>query len=82
MKEMIFIPFEMPQSDDGKYTALLTDDSVLKTRRAQLGLSQQEVADMAHMPLSQYQRLESGDDILAGASMKNGLAISWGKQKK
>ena len=75
MNHLKFVPFAFPQSDDGKYTALITEDSILKIRRDQLGLSQQNVADMAKIPLTQYQRLESGDKILAGASMRIGLAV-------
>lgn len=75
MADLTFVPFEFPQSDDGKYTALVTEDSILKIRRDQLGLSQQNVADMTQIPLTQYQRLESGDNVLAGASMRIGLAV-------
>ena len=75
MNHLKFVPFAFPQSDDGKYTALVTEDSILKIRRDQLGLSQKNVADLAKIPLTQYQRLESGDNILAGASMRIGLAV-------
>lgn len=75
MNHLKFVPFAFPQSDDGKYTALVTEDSILKIRRDQLGLSQQNVADLAKIPLTQYQRLETGDNILAGASMRIGLAV-------
>ncbi len=71
----ICVPFEFPQSADGRYMAFLSDDGVLKSRRAQLGLTQQEVADLAHIRLSQYQRLESGEKYLAGSSMKIGLSV-------
>ena len=75
LNHLKFVPFAFPQSDDGKYTALVTEDSILKIRRDQLGLSQQNVADLAKIPLTQYQRLETGDNILAGASMRIGLAV-------
>ena len=52
----ISVPFEFPRSSDGRYYSVLTDDGVLKSRRKQLGLTQQEVADLAHIQLSQYQR--------------------------
>lgn len=38
---------------------------MLKIHRDQLGLSQQQVADMAQIPLTQYQRLETGGKVLA-----------------
>jgi len=75
MKKPISVPFQMPESDDGKYIAVLCEDSILKTRREQLGLSQQQVADMAHIPLKQYQRLETGETGIVGTSFKIGLSV-------
>lgn len=75
MAEYISVPFEFPKSADGKYFAALGDSGILKSRRTQLGLTQQEVADKAHIYLSQYQRLESGDNYLTGSSMKIGLSV-------
>ena len=71
----ISVPFEFPRSSDGRYYSVLTDDGVLKSRRKQLGLTQQEVADLAHIQLSQYQRLEAGEKYLEGTSMKIGLSV-------
>ena len=71
----ISVPFEFPKSSDGHYFAVLSDDGVLKSRRAQLGLTQQEVADLAHIQLSQYQRLEAGENYLEGTSMRIGLSV-------
>lgn len=70
-----FVPFEFPSSPDGQYFIGLDDAGVLRSRRVQLGLSQQEVADRAGVKLPQYQRLEAGTRQLSGCSMRIGLAI-------
>ena len=68
-------PFKFPQSRDGNYILCLDDAGVLRSRREQLGLTLQQVADMAGVQFSQYQRLESGERSLSGCSMRIGLAI-------
>ena len=70
-----FIPFEFPKSYDGEYFLGLDDAQVLISRREQLGLTQQQVSEMAGVQFSQYQRLESGERHLSGCSMRIGLAI-------
>lgn len=70
-----FVPFEFPVSRDGRYTKVLADNVILKTRRNQLGLSQQEVADRVGVSLGLYQRLEYEASNLAGCSMRVGLAV-------
>lgn len=70
-----YVPFEFPKSMDGKYTVCLDDAGVLRSRREQLGLTLQQVADMAGVQFSQYQRLEAGERSLSGCSMRTGLAI-------
>lgn len=70
-----FVPFEFPKSTDGKYSIGLDDAGVLRSRREQLGLTQQEVADRAGIKLQQYQRLEGGTRHLEGCSMRIGLAV-------
>ena len=49
--------------------------SILKARREELGLSQQQVAQGAELLLKQYQRLEVGERLIEGASLKTALAI-------
>lgn len=71
----VYVPFEFPRSRDGQFTALIDDGQVLRVRREQLGLSQKEVAHMAGLQFSQYQRLEAGDRFLSGCSMKVGLSV-------
>lgn len=70
-----FIPFEYPKTADGEYTALIPDNRILFYRREQLGLTQQQVSDMAGVPLRQYQRIEQGDSELGAYSLEKGLAI-------
>ncbi len=48
---------------------------MLRSRRKQLGLTQQQVADRAKIQLKQYQRLETGERHLSGCSMRIGLAV-------
>lgn len=71
----IFIPFEFPMSNDGQYTALLSNNRILYNRRNRLGLTQQDIAEMASIPLRQYQCLENGDIELCDASMSAGLTV-------
>ena len=70
-----YVPFELPKSKDGKYIFCLDDAGVLRSRREQLGLTLQQVAEMAGVQFSQYQRLEAGERSLSGCSMRIGLAI-------
>ena len=70
-----FIPFEYPTTADGQYIAFVPPYRVLFYRREQLGLTQQQVADMARMPLRQYQRIEQGDSEIEGNRFENCLAI-------
>lgn len=48
---------------------------ILKTRREEMGLSQQQVAEGAELLLKQYQRLEVGERLIENASLKTALAI-------
>lgn len=75
MGKFTFVPFEFPTSLDGEYIVGLDDKGILRSRREQLGMTQQEVADRAGIKLPQYQRIESGDRQLSGCSMRIGLAI-------
>jgi len=70
-----FIPFEFPTTADGKYIAMIPDNCILQRRREQLDLTQQQVAEMANMPLRQYQRIEQGQSDLRSSKMEHGLAI-------
>ena len=70
-----FIPFEYPSSPDGRYIIHLNIPGVLKSRRKQLGITIQEVADRAGIKSPQYQRIESGERELSNCSLRIGLAI-------
>ena len=48
---------------------------ILKNRRIELGLTQQEVAVELGMHIRQYQRFEYGEQSLAKCSMQTGLRI-------
>ncbi len=75
MRKFTFIPFEFPTSLDGQYVVGLEDTGILRSRREQLEMTQQEVAERAGIKLPQYQRIESGERQLSGCSMRIGLAI-------
>ena len=75
MSVYTFIPYELPKSKDGTYELLQLDHQILFSRREQLGLTQQQVADMANIQLRQYQRMESGERYISGCSMRIGLSI-------
>jgi len=57
------------------WTYLQPDKGVLQTRRQELGMTQQEVADKAKIKLRQYQRFEKGERDMSAASMRIGLSI-------
>lgn len=61
--------------DGSIYESLEPDRAILLRRRKQLKLTQQQVADSAHIQLRQYQRLESGERSMASASFRIGLSI-------
>ena len=48
---------------------------LLKNRRVELGLTQQEIAVELGMHIRQYQRFEYGEQSLAKCSMQTGLKI-------
>ncbi|MBQ4453059.1 MAG: helix-turn-helix transcriptional regulator [Clostridia bacterium] len=75
MSKYQFVQFEFPKSHDGKYTLGLDDAGVFISRRKQLGFTQEQVAKMAGVQLSQYQRFESGERDIANSAMRTGLAI-------
>lgn len=70
-----FIPIQMPKSDVPRYLTVQTDGGILRDRREMLGLTQQQVADKAGIQLRQYQRFETNERGLSGASMRIGLSI-------
>lgn len=74
---MEFKPLELPKMMlNGEECLVITHDYILlKNRRLELGLTQQQVADKAKIQLRQYQRVESGERHITGASARIMLAI-------
>lgn len=48
---------------------------ILRNQRESLGLTQQEVANKAKVQLRQYQRLESGERSIYGASFRIAISV-------
>lgn len=67
--------YEALKSDFAGYEFAEESQHILQNRRKQLGMTQQQVADTARIQLRQYQRLESGERSMAGASMRIGLSV-------
>ena len=53
----------------------ISSPDILRTRREQLNLSQQQVATAANLQLRQYQRFENGERYIEAATMKTGLSV-------
>ena len=70
-----FEPFTIPDEWQGKYFGIYTVSQILASRRQQLGMTQAQVAERAHVLPSQYNRLESGERMLQECSMEIGMAI-------
>ena len=75
MDKKTFIPYKFPSSPDGRFFVGQSENQMLRDRREQLEMTQQQVANMAGIQLKQYQRLETGERSLAGCSMRIGLAV-------
>lgn len=75
MEKYHFVDFEFPKTQDQKFFAVLDDAGMLRSRREQLGLTMLQVAEMAGVQFSQYQKLESGERTLSACSMRIGLSI-------
>ena len=75
MSDYQFVQFEFPKSRDGKFILGLDNAGGLISRRKQLGFTQEQVAEMAGIQLSQYQRFESGERDISNSAMKTGLAV-------
>ena len=65
-KEIILSDFELVKPEY----------AILKERREQLGLTQQQVADIAGINIRQYQRFESGERRISGTSFRIGVAVA------
>ncbi|MCG9968679.1 helix-turn-helix domain-containing protein [Pelotomaculum terephthalicicum JT] len=54
----------------------MPERAILKKHREKLGLTQQQVADIASINIRQYQRFESGERRISGTSFRIGAAIA------
>lgn len=70
-----FVPYEFPHTKDNQYFAFQSDDRIFFSRRQQLNMTQQELADHAGVPLRQIQRLEAGDSDIRTCPMGTALSI-------
>ncbi len=59
----------------GKWEYIESSGHILKNRREELRMTQQQVADKAHIQLRQYQRFENGERELCSSSMRIGVSI-------
>lgn len=75
MDKRTFVPYQFPTSPDGRFFIGQSEGQILRDRREQLEMTQQQVVNMAGIQLKQYQRLELGERTLAGCSMRIGLAV-------
>lgn len=58
-----------------EFVLVMEDHDIIKAQREALGMTQQQVADKAHINIRQYQRYESGERSLASASFRIGVSI-------
>lgn len=70
-----FIEYEFPTDEKTGFMFMQQDHDVLRCRREQLNLTQQQVADLAGIQIRQYQRLELGERSISGSSMRIGLSV-------
>ncbi len=69
---MDYIPHEFPKEEIGGqiFERMQMAHHILQQRRKELKLTQQQVADQAHIQLRQYQRMESGVQSVSGTSSR------------
>ena len=75
--DMEFIEYSSTHVDGDPDLLLpsMNGTSMLKERRNQLGLTQQQVADRAGIQIAQYQKFESGERDIHKATLRIGLSI-------
>ena len=66
---------KIKEVDNWLTVAPLSDDSIIKNARLDIGLTQMEVADILGISTRQYQRYESGEKELAESPFQLGVAI-------
>lgn len=68
----------IPPNPDGMsddWLLIEMENHILKNQREALGFTQQQVADRARIQLRQYQRLESGERSIYGASFRIAISV-------
>ena len=77
VRYMEFIPFDFSRKDifGNEILSVLPDHLVLKQRRLELNLTQQDVADKAGILLRQYHRLEKGERSITSTSPRIFLSV-------
>lgn len=61
----------------GEFENVLAPGAELAKQREALGMTQQQVADLARINIRQYQRLESGERNLCNTSFRIGLSVCY-----
>ncbi len=71
--------FDWPseETQSGTWIRFISDSSVLRMQREAIGYTQQQVADLAHITLRQYQRFESGERRIESSSFRIGLNVCY-----
>ena len=69
--------FDWPteESSEGTHLKYVSDFAALRLQREALGYTQQQVANLAHITLRQYQRFESGERRIESSSFRIGLNV-------
>ena len=62
--------------DLSEFELIKLEHAILKDRREQVGLTQQQVADIAGINIRQYQRFESGERRISSTSFRIGVAVA------
>lgn len=71
----LYFESETTQINGETFELLQMEHSILLQRRKELKMTQQQVADKAHIQLRQYQRLESGERNISASSGRIMLSI-------
>lgn len=71
----LYFKSETTQINGETFELIQKEHSILFQRRKELKMTQQQVADRAHIQLRQYQRLESGERNISSSSGRTMLSI-------
>ena len=62
--------------EDSTFETIEPESEIIKRRREELGLTQQQVADAAAINIRPYQKFESGERKISSTSFRIGVAIA------